>query len=46
MLMPIAVRTGRSLVFEAPDLSAMSTAEADAWMTAVNPMFPLTLPEP
>lgn len=44
-LMPIAELFERALIFGAPDLSAMSTAEANAWMKAVHPMFPLTLPE-
>jgi 2-polyprenyl-6-methoxyphenol hydroxylase-like FAD-dependent oxidoreductase len=45
VLMPAAEHFERALVFEAPDLSAMSSAEAGAWMTAVHPMLPVTLPE-
>lgn len=44
-LLPIAEQFERSLVFEAPDLSALSPAQANAWMTAVHPIFPRTLPE-
>ncbi len=46
MFMPVAEHFERALVFEAPDLSAMNSAAANAWMTAVHPMFPVTLPEP
>jgi hypothetical protein len=44
-LLQVAELFERYLVFEAPDLSAMSPAGASAWMTAVHPMMPISLPE-
>jgi hypothetical protein len=44
-LLQVAELFERYLVFEAPDLSAMTPARASAWMTAVHPMMPISLPE-
>jgi 2,6-dihydroxypyridine 3-monooxygenase len=45
MLMPLAEHLERSLVLDAPDLPAISSADASAWLTALHPDRPVTLPE-
>jgi 2-polyprenyl-6-methoxyphenol hydroxylase-like FAD-dependent oxidoreductase len=43
-LMPVAERIERSAVFGMPDLTAMSTAATNDWMSAAHPGLPVTLP--
>ena len=44
-VMPAAERTERSQVFDMPDLTAMSPAAANDWMSAAHPGFVITLPD-
>jgi 2-polyprenyl-6-methoxyphenol hydroxylase-like FAD-dependent oxidoreductase len=44
-VMPTAEHIERSLVFEAPDLSAMPTTATNDWMAAAHPGAVLTLPD-
>lgn len=42
---PIAERTERSQVFDMPDLTTMSTAATNDWMSSAWPGFAVTLPD-